>query len=524
MKKSFLFLLLAAMALTLPCNLSCTKTASEDEEEEKPVKPEEMKLEPGIYTFTVSPLKGQWEAGDKIYVHGAYGPYAQMITLTAADISTDGKTASAQLDDVTKIPVKPDGLYAAWPGDAVITGESVLNSKTQFSRADIPLAAAYLSGTSFAFKDVSCGLRFKASGYTDFAIAGNTRSGICFTDYEIEYTSDYAGFYNIKNDGYPFLTGTLTDGSVLLWFPSTLTFKEGYTIYLGNNGEWPATYSVSDLVKLQMGQITDLGDITEALEPYDGPEPKMPVMGKMTTYSVSFNELSGLCVSGDGDFLWALGDGSEIAKISFEGEVLKKAYLKTTTGSTIDSEGISVNYDTGDLLISGEPNVACKIPSASIPDIFSQSTFKGVVSLFNIADAKNFGNAGAEGCTYYKDGQVYIGTQTGSYLYRCNLETGEVLSRNDLRDRFHVITEIAGLSYDPLTDWLWIVDSEAHKFFVLSGDGEKLLGAYTLKTKSNEESICVDHANSCVWIGDDYGSTSHIYKYEFTGLDDAIIK
>ena len=529
MKKSILFLLLATIAMTLPCNLACTKTEPEDEKEEKPVEPGQMKLEPGIYTFTVSPLKGQWEAGDKIYVHGAYGPYAQMITLTAADISDDGKTASARLDDVTKILVKPDGLYAAWPGEAVVTGESVLDSKTQFSRADILMSAAYLSGTAFAFKDVMCGLSFNASGYTDFAIAGNNRSGIRFINYEIEYTSEFSGFYNFRNDGYPFVTGSLTDGSALLWFPSTLSFPQGYTIYFGNDGNWPVSYSVNEQTKLKMGEIANLGDITDALEPYDGPKPQMPEMGKYTMYSVAFNELSGLCVSEDGDFLWALGDGSEIAKISFSGEVLKKANLKTTTGSTIDSEGISVNYDTGDILIGGEPNVVCCIPSASIPDIFNKSTFNGVVSLFNIADARNFSNAGLEGFTYYKknsegQGLAYAGTQTGSYLYLCNLETKEVLERKDLRTMFPAITEIAGLCYDPLTDWLWIVDSEAHKFFVLTGDGERLLGSYALKSKSNEESICVDHANSCVWIGDDYGSTSHIYKYEFTGLDDANIR
>ena len=80
------------------------------------------------------------------------------------------------------------------------------------------------------------------------------------------------------------------------------------------------------------------------------------------------------------------------------------------------------------------------------------------------------------------------------------------------------------MCYDPLTDWLWVIDSESHKFFALSGDAEQLLGAYALKTRSNEESICVDHVNSCVWVGDDYGSTSYIYKYEMSDLDDFIIK
>ena len=248
------------------------------------------------------------------------------------------------------------------------------------------------------------------------------------------------------------------------------------------------------------------------------------IKGKPISYTVKFNELSGLCVDLGGEFLWALGDGGEIARISIDGELLNKAGLRTTTGSSIDSEGLSVNYDTGDLLIGGEPNVVCRIPASSIDGFFAESTFKGVESLFSISDAKGFGNSGAEGCTYYKDGLVYLGTQTGSYLYCCNIETGEVLWRKGLREMHGVITEIAGLCYDPLTDWLWVVDSEAHKFFALSGDAEHLYGAYLLSTRSNEESICVDHKHNCVWIGDDYGSTSYVYKYEMTGLEDFIIK
>jgi hypothetical protein len=33
----------------------------------------------------------------------------------------------------------------------------------------------------------------------------------------------------------------------------------------------------------------------------------------------------------------------------------------------------------------------------------------------------------------------------------------------------------------------------------------------------------VDHKNQCVWVGDDYGSTSYIYKYELSGMDDFLI-
>lgn len=522
MKKLLIFLLvLASTLLSLPCATSCTKDP-EDPPKEDP-KPESPKLEPGIYTFKVAPMKGKWEAGDKIYVHGSYGPKAELITLTAADISADGLTASARLDATTKFPVMPDRLYAAYPGDAVAENDGLMECRIDFAKTDIPLSVAYLSGTHFEFTDASTALSFKAPGYTEFALASNDRIGMRFSGFEVEYTSEVSAFYSRKSDGYPYLVKPVTDGAVFIWLPGNITFSKGYTIYLKKDGSWSKCYVVNDNVKWKKGTVNDLGDITSSLQPYTGPEPKMPEMGKMTRYAVKFNELSGLCVDQSGDFLWCLGDGGEICQVSLGGELTHQAGLKTTTGSSLDSEGLSVNYDTGDLLIGCEPNVVCRIPSEKIDDIFKESTFKGVESLFQITDAKSFGNAGAEGCTYYKDGLVYIGTQTGSYLYVCKLETGEVLERKDLRDKFGVITEIAGLSYDPLTDWLWIVDSEAHKFFALTGDASQMLGAYPLKTKSNEESICVDHKNSCIWIGDDYGSTSYVFKYEFTGLDDAII-
>ena len=149
--------------------------------------------------------------------------------------------------------------------------------------------------------------------------------------------------------------------------------------------------------------------------------------------------------------------------------------------------------------------------------------FNHLETLFKIADAKGYGNAGVEGLTYYKDGLVYAGAQTGSDLFCCNLETGELVWKKRLRDIFPSITEIADLCYDPFTDWLWIIDSESRKFFALTGDAETLLGSYSVRGIENPESVCVDHKHSCIWVGDDYGSTSYLYRFDFTGLDDAIL-
>ena len=538
MNRFLLPILTLAAALTLlPCSLSCDKPAPDQGQDQEPEKPEEKpvddgKPKAGDYTFTVSPLKGKWEAGDQIRVQGSYGPAAKTYTLKAADISSDGKTATLKLEgDLFEYLSAPDNLYAAWPASAVKPEDGLTDATFTFTQADILLAQAYLQGANFAFDDGSAAITFTVSGNYDRAlIAGNQRPGLRFQEYSNAHSSSETSFSKVVSDGYPFREVTLAgDGqTTTVWFPGGVTLKDGFTLYFGKNGEWPAAYSrkTEDGLQngtLKAGKILELGDITSQLEAYSGPEPKMPEMGKRTKYTISFNELSGLCLSADDSFLWAVGDGSEIARISFDGQLVSKANLKTTSGSTIDSEAISLKYDTGDLLIGGEPSSVCQIPASSVTHVFKESTFKGAEALFKIDDAKSFGNAGVEGITYYKDSLAYVGTQTGSYLYLCNLTTGEVIWRKGLREMYPAITEIADLCYDPLTDWLWVIDSESLRFFALTGDAESMLGYYSVRGISNPESICVDHKNSCIWVGDDYGSTSYLYRFDFTGLDDAII-
>ena len=521
MKKTILpILLVTAVLFSLQCCVSCSPTDSDVEEEENQ-EPEKPHLDPGTYQFIASPIKGSWEEGDKIYVHGSYGQAAVTITLGKAEISADGKTASVELGkDITDFYADPDGLYAAWPAEAIKEEDGLMSSAITFTDFLIPIAVAYQKDKRFEFVDATAGLHFKVTdGSDEYAIAGNKRQGLRLTSFYVDYTSQDPYFRKPRDDAYPFRYGRLENGEATLWFPGGVTIKGGYSIYFKKDGVWSKVFSVEDDTKFSVGEFNDLGDITQALKAYDGPDPKMPEMGEMTKYSVKVNELSGICLNEDASGLWGLGDGSEIASLSFEGEVLHKASLKTTKGSSIDSEAISRNYDTGDLLIGGEANFVGYIPFADIHDIFKESSFKGVVALEKIADASKFGNSGIEGMTYYKDGLAYAGTQTGSNLYCYELATQKVLWMKPLRQMHPSITEIADLCYDPITGWLWIIDSESHRFFALSGDAETLYGGYLLRTQSNEESICVDHIHGCIWVGDDYGSTSYLYKYEFPELD-----
>ena len=514
MKYSLNIKLIAALAITLTmaacasCSQEPTGDTTEGNEKPEQKEPDEEGLKPGSFKFVASPLKGEWKAGDKIYVHGSLGSWAQTVTLETKDISADGKTATAYLGDVTERTVEPDLLYAAWPEESVKHGNGKIGAKTSFSECDRLLTAAYLKDDTFSFIDVSSSLTFSVSGdFDSYAIAAKDRNGIVVTNFEVEYTSKSKNFTQKQNTGYPFRYGTLKSGEeVQIWMPGNMTFKGGISIYFGKDGKWPAIYTTSEDLTLQPGKNTDLGTVATTF--YDGPDPKMPQKGNVTKYTVKFNELSGICLSEGKDFLWAVGDDGDLAKLSFEGDVLYTFHIGG------DSEAVSLHPETGDLLIGLEPDGVGIVKG---PDFNTRAS-----TLFSIAAAKNYGNAGIEGLTYYKDGKVYAGAQSNSAIFLCDLETKSVVWQKNIYNK-DLVSEIADLFYDPLTDWLWIIDSEAKKIFVFDGEVNNLLGAYPIDG-DNPESVCVDHIHSCVWVGDDYGSTSYLYRYDFTGLDDADIQ
>ena len=467
-----------------------------------------------------SPLKGTWKAGDQIYVHGNLGTESTIITLAAADISGDGKTASAQLDqEVLRSPADPDGFFAAWPAEAVYLFKGVLKVKTTYSDCEGLLTQAYLTDDTFTFVDVSSQISFTVDGdYDNWAICSNDRDGICITRFESEYSSAGKKFNYKQNDGYPFRYGSLTSGSGEIWFPGDFGFAKGFTLYFGKGDSWTATYTAAAEQKLTAGQPLELGNITASLEPYNGLPPRMPRQGESTKYKVEFNELSGICLSEDGEFIWGAGDNGDLAKLSLEGAVLSEFHCGG------DAEDVTINPVTHDLLIGLEPD---GIGVIKAPDFNTR-----VSTLFSLSACKNYGNAGIEGLTYYKDGMVFAGAQSNSHLFLCDLATKAVLWEAKLYDKNRV-SEVAGLSYDPQTGWLWIVDSEAKKVFVfavdhtIDGEGKysvsmDYLGAYPV-AGVNPESVCVDQVHQCVWIGDDADYPSYLFRYDFSGLSDYIL-
>lgn len=492
-----------------------------------PDPPDDSKPKPGTYTFKASTLKGAWQPGDRIYIQGGFGPAAQTITLGSDQISADGTTATAELTgDLFKYFTTPDPLYAVWPAEAAKKEDGPTGQVINFAILDTLLTQAYLVGTEFTFADISSFISFTVSGgYDRYIIAGGQHPGLRFTSFKNEYSTSKKNPAKPKDDGYPFRESALKANGALnyVWFPGGITLYDGFTLYFAKGDDWCATYTYSEDLTLKNGHKLELGDITAQLVPYSGGKPHMPEIVNYTKYTVQVNEFSGLCLSEDKSFLWAIDDNGKLCQIDLTNEVGAVLGSWSLGG---DPEGISIHPETGDLIVGNEDPVSVGIVKAPVSKGDKQSI------IFKIKEAKGYGNSGMEGITYYKkDGDrdlIYCGTQTDANLFLCDLNaavdgdkyTTLVTEPVSLRKRFHGVLEIAGLSYDPRTDWLWMIDSEAHKIFVFNGDATKLLCVYPLKTKSNEEGIVVDRSRNCVWVADDYGSPSYLYKYEFNSLDD----
>ena len=534
MKSRLSFLSLPLSILSAAAIFCCSCTPANTNEAGEPENEQPAETPTNIYKFVASPLMGVWKADDQIYVHGNAGSEAQVITLTSANLSSDGKTATAELgEEVLRSPAEPDGFYAAWPAQAVNPYKGITKNRSSFKESDCLISVAYLSGDTFTFVDVSSALSFSVSGdYDQYAICESSFDGLNYTNVTVEYSSDIQPKFTKKNNGDPFRKGTIETGKhVKVWMPGDITFKNGITIFVGKNGEWPLACTISDKISLAVGETRDLGDITASLKPFTDPGPKGLGIGDRIKYKVPFNELSGLCVSADGNFLWSVGDNGELAQFDFEGHLLNSVRLKWGAPSPAenggyDTEGITVNPETGDLLVSMEPNYVGVITNDKLATIFDADiAWNPITTLFRIADAADLENSGTEGITYYKDGQIYVGAQGWSSrkasLYRYDLNGNKELQIARLNQRFPSMSEIAGLCYDPLTDWLWVIDSNSpQKFFVLSGDASRILAVYLLSDTGNPESICVDHKNKCVWVGDDDEDYSKIYKYPFPTIDE----
>lgn len=489
---------------------------------DEPDEPKKENPQPGVYKFVISDFsskasvsgagKSAWEEGDEILVTGGYYPGAVTVTLKSSDISSDGKTATVNMAKVPENVYGPDMFYAAYPA-GLIDPESTFTEDTfDFTSTDAPLMCAWLDKDTFTFEHVCAAVTLSVTGDFDGCVfGGKSWEMINYSSWSVQNNSEDHNFRNGRGTADYFLRKDLKSGSATLYFPFSLTLDNGFMIYLRKGDSYPKAFSYDSAVKLNRGEIIALGDISSRLEDYSGPAPelpKMPVLKSVTRIDVKeVPELSGLCLTADKSALWTVGDNGWFGQISFDGKVTKK-WTKSA-----DMEGITIHPETGDLYIANEPNSVTRLKA---PGYEQPASWEVVIT---VPEAKNYGNSGMEGITYYKDDMLIVGTQTSANIWFYTIDGKLVKGPISLKKVYNGIVEVGGLCYDPVNDWLWVTDSETHKVFVLDGELTHLLAQYPVGMIHNNESVCVDHAHDCVWVGLDDDDLCAIFRLDFTGLN-----
>lgn len=228
-------------------------------------------------------------------------------------------------------------------------------------------------------------------------------------------------------------------------------------------------------------------------------EPGTPVKGGYQKYNVDLAELSGLCLHTDRSFLWGVGDQGEVVKLDFEGKI-EKVFKQS-----LDMESVTIDPATGDLYLGCESNWV---------GIVKAPEYKKATELFRVEEAADYGNSGIEGISWYKDGTILVGAQTGARLWAYKTDGTQLWSKS-LKTVAIGCQEIADICYDPVKDQIWIIDSESQSIYLFNGDATKHLATYKVNYAGNCESVYLDTERGCVWVADD-SEPSELFRVEFT--------
>ena len=229
--------------------------------------------------------KSTWEVGDEILVHGEGSSNRKVVTLTAEDISADGKVATITVDGITPYDRSDKGYtstyYACYPAGVVPSGN--LYYYARFNDTNKLLMAAYNEGDTFVFYNL-CGLiSFTVSGeFDNYVFSGNNEETVGYSLYQARLAAtdgDPVLQYNYPSDGGT--SGPLTsisgpvepDGKTVHYIalPNGADLTAGFTIKFKDGVDVVKVATTKTPVDVARNRILALGDITDRLKDYVPP-------------------------------------------------------------------------------------------------------------------------------------------------------------------------------------------------------------------------------------------------------------
>jgi len=280
--KQMYILALAALAMAF----SCQKTENTLE----------VTSEPVVRTFTctfadtdtklaIDDASGKttWEVGDEILIHGKYfGPsYTKTVTLTAENISADGKTASFEVDLSGVTPNNASSYeceyFAAYPAGSVggYSNGSNIYYYNCFTETNKPLMAAYIDGSTINFYNLCGVLSFVVDGdYDQISFKGNADEEIAYSYYRVKIVPSEKNYKHLLDGASTSIKQNLVaDGVTVnkIFFPNGAAFPSGFTMNFLKDRAIVKTLSTTASVTVKRAEYRPMGDVTAYLKDYVAP-------------------------------------------------------------------------------------------------------------------------------------------------------------------------------------------------------------------------------------------------------------
>ena len=266
------------------CALALAVSCQKKEIEEPTPEPAESQVQLRTFTCVIAgdteskvaidaDGKTTWEAGDEILVHGYRYPQNKTVTLTAADISADGKTATITVDVSDMDPVSGENppYYAAYPAGAYISPEENYNNYySAFGNTNLPLMAAYAEGDTFVFSNLCAVMSFSIDGdFDSYIFTGNDSEVVGYDNYVVKLTGATMDFKSWKTaNPKTSISGSVSSGVNYICLPYKVEFSKGFKILFVKDDEIVKYVANKNEYTIRHGDFLPLGDLTSYLKTY----------------------------------------------------------------------------------------------------------------------------------------------------------------------------------------------------------------------------------------------------------------
>ena len=374
MKKSLVFAALAAAALAVSCQTKEVVIDTPDNNE-----PSEIEA-PAVRTFVCEFASestkyniaddgtATWQAGDEILIHaGKDGNVRTIVTLTADDISADGKKATITITGLDGYDRTDAGyvssFYAIFPASAITTNKTLYYESRMEDFSKPAMGACDDGAGKFLFYNMCGIIKYTVEGDFDTCeFSGNADETVGYNVYQCRIAKTTSGMtlnWFKYGNGYKEADvieyksrsfDVVGDGSTVNYIvlPKGVNLTSGFTMKFKKEGNTVKVASTNTPVNIERNKILPLGNITSRLVDYDAPTPsthESSITGA-TDLSVANGPSNCYVISAPGAYKLPVvkGNSNTSAGNVFSVELLWESYNNEQT-VTLNSVIANVDFD-----------------------------------------------------------------------------------------------------------------------------------------------------------------------------------